>query len=128
MPKLKLDAIAVSATDMKKSVEFYKLLGFEFDEWDSDDHVEPITNKGEVRLMIDSAELMTKLNGAPPTPPNHSAFAMLCANPAEVDEVYSTITNAGFMGTTQPWDAFWGQRYATVSDPDGYKIDLFAPL
>ncbi|MCZ6462364.1 MAG: glyoxalase, partial [Actinobacteria bacterium] len=25
-------------------------------------------------------------------------------------------------------DAFWGQRYATVLDPDGNAIDLFAPL
>jgi hypothetical protein len=25
-------------------------------------------------------------------------------------------------------DAFWGQRYATVLDPDGNPVDLFAPL
>jgi uncharacterized glyoxalase superfamily protein PhnB len=27
-----------------------------------------------------------------------------------------------------PWDAFWGQRYATVLDPDGNSVDLFAAL
>ena len=27
-----------------------------------------------------------------------------------------------------PWDAFWGQRYAQVKDPDGNVVDLFAPL
>jgi len=27
-----------------------------------------------------------------------------------------------------PWDAFWGQRYAQVLDPDGNSVDLFAPL
>lgn len=27
---------------------------------------------------------------------------------------------------TEPWDAFWGQRYATVKDPDAYQIDIFA--
>jgi uncharacterized glyoxalase superfamily protein PhnB len=27
-----------------------------------------------------------------------------------------------------PFDAFWGQRYATVLDPDGNTVDLFAPL
>ena len=26
----------------------------------------------------------------------------------------------------EPWDAFWGQRYAVVSDPDDNTIDLFA--
>ena len=28
----------------------------------------------------------------------------------------------------EPWDAAWGQRYATVQDPDGYGVDLYAPL
>jgi hypothetical protein len=27
-----------------------------------------------------------------------------------------------------PWDAFWGMRYATVADPDGNGIDLYANL
>jgi uncharacterized glyoxalase superfamily protein PhnB len=29
---------------------------------------------------------------------------------------------------TAPYDAPWGQRYATVADPDGYRVDLFALL
>jgi hypothetical protein len=28
----------------------------------------------------------------------------------------------------KPWDAFWGQRYAVVHDPDGNGVDLLAPL
>ena len=28
----------------------------------------------------------------------------------------------------EPMDAFWGQRYATVLDPDGNSVDLFAEL
>lgn len=27
-----------------------------------------------------------------------------------------------------PWDAFWGQRYGILNDPDGNTIDLFCPL
>jgi uncharacterized glyoxalase superfamily protein PhnB len=34
----------------------------------------------------------------------------------------------GFTAATQPWDAFWGQRYAQVCDQDGNKYDLFADL
>jgi len=26
----------------------------------------------------------------------------------------------------EPWDAFWGQHYAIVADPEGYRCDLFA--
>ena len=27
----------------------------------------------------------------------------------------------------KPWDAFWGQRYAVLHDPDGHQVDLYAP-
>ena len=37
------------------------------------------------------------------------------------------IRDAGFTVVKEPWDAFWGQRYAIVADPDGYMVDLFAP-
>ena len=33
-----------------------------------------------------------------------------------------------FAGKKAPWDAFWGQRYACVLDPDGNQIDLFAQI
>ena len=29
------------------------------------------------------------------------------------------VVEAGFHGEQEPWDAFWGQRYAQLSDPDG---------
>jgi uncharacterized glyoxalase superfamily protein PhnB len=35
---------------------------------------------------------------------------------------------AGFSGHLEPWDAFWGQRYASLQDPDGTTVDLFAAL
>jgi hypothetical protein len=37
----------------------------------------------------------------------------------------------GELGYTQhkePWDAFWGQRYAIVLDPDGTHVELSAAL
>jgi len=126
---IKLDAVAVSSKDMAKTVAFYELLGFTFPEWGPDDkHVEPIVKAGDVRLMIDTAELMEQLTGHPPAPPNHSSFAMLCDSPAEVDAVAASLKDAGHTLTVEPWDAFWGQRYATARDPDGYQIDIFADL
>ena len=126
---IRLDAVAVSSSDMAKTVAFYELLGFMFPSWSADDkHVEHVAKPGEVRLMIDTAELMEQLTGHPPTPPNHSSFAMLCDSPAEVDAVAASLREAGHTLTVEPWDAFWGQRYATVKDPDGYQIDIFAEL
>ena len=34
----------------------------------------------------------------------------------------------GFDGEKEPWDAFWGQRYAQLRDPDGVPVDLYAAL
>jgi uncharacterized glyoxalase superfamily protein PhnB len=51
-----------------------------------------------------------------------------CDSPAEVDELYARLLAAGYAGHKEPWDAFWGQRYAMVTDPDGNHVDLFAAL
>lgn len=45
-----------------------------------------------------------------------------------MDAVYEGLLAAGYDGELKPWDAFWGQRYAVVLDPDGNGVDLFAPL
>ena len=37
-------------------------------------------------------------------------------------------STAGFEGKAEPWDAFWGQRFAYLRDPDGNTVALFAPL
>ena len=47
---------------------------------------------------------------------------------AVVDAAFARVTGAGFRAAKEPWDAFWGQRYAVVLDPDGNHVNLFAPL
>jgi predicted enzyme related to lactoylglutathione lyase len=42
--------------------------------------------------------------------------------------VAAQVPAAGGTVVHEPWDAPWGQRYATVADPDGYRVDLFCPL
>jgi uncharacterized glyoxalase superfamily protein PhnB len=53
------------------------------------------------------------------------SLAFLCSSPEEVDATYERLATLGH-GYKEPWDAFWGQRYAIVKDPDGNHIDLFA--
>jgi uncharacterized glyoxalase superfamily protein PhnB len=43
-------------------------------------------------------------------------------------ETAAKLVAAGYRSHLAPFDAFWGQRYATVFDPDGNPVDLFAPL
>ena len=125
----RLDAVAVTSADFAKTVAFYECIGFEFPEFGPDDqHLEPVTQEGEARLMIDHVELTRKLTGRTPKSPSHSIFALLCDSPSQVDEIATRIKSTGGTVKTDPWDAFWGQRYATVVDPDGYEVDLFAPM
>ena len=55
------------------------------------------------------------------------ALAFLCPSPAHVDAKHEELAALGH-GHKEPWDAYWGQRYASVKDPDGNQVDLFAPL
>ena len=126
---MKIDAIGVKSTDLAKTISFYSIFGFTFPELnDEDQHIEAIAESGQVRLMIDSAEMLESIIGDKPVPSNHSAFAILCESPDEVNSVTKKIKDSGFDVIKEPWDAFWGQRYAIVKDPDGYLIDLFASL
>jgi|Tabmets5t2r1_1033131.scaffolds.fasta_scaffold11252_2 uncharacterized glyoxalase superfamily protein PhnB len=45
-----------------------------------------------------------------------------------VDELYASVTAAGYPGRQPPHDAFWGGRYAVVGDPDGNDVGLMSPI
>ena len=40
--------------------------------------------------------------------------------------MHDELTALGSGSHLAPFDAFWGQRYATVLDPDGVRVDLYA--
>lgn len=56
------------------------------------------------------------------------ALAFPFPAPAEVDSAATAFEEAGYSLKVRPFDAFWGQRYATAMDPNGVCVDLFAPL
>ncbi|MEX2644785.1 MAG: VOC family protein [Gaiellaceae bacterium] len=121
-----LNAIGIVASDLARSISFYRLLGIDFPE--EEGHIEARLPSG-VRFMLDSEEVVrsfrpdwTRETG------NQLGLAFECDSPADVDEVYARATGAGFQGEKEPFDAFWGQRYAQLRDPDGVPIDLYAPL
>lgn len=125
---MKLAAVSVSSNDIKKSVKFYKILGFKFEKHKADDkHVETIPKDG-IKLMIDKEDLVESILGEKPHPANHSSFAVLYDSPKEVDNTAKKLKEKGFNIHKEPWDAFWGQRYAIIKDPSGYLIDLYAYL
>ena len=123
-----LNAIGIVASDMETSIRFYRLLGLDLPETPGEGHVEAAAANG-TRLMLDSEEVMRSFRDDwSRETGNQLGLAFECASPAEVDELYAKVVAADFHGEKEPWDAFWGQRYAMLLDPDGVEISLYAPL
>jgi catechol 2,3-dioxygenase-like lactoylglutathione lyase family enzyme len=123
-----LNAIGIVASDMARSIAFYRALGLDVPETPDEGHID-VSMEGGARLMLDSEA--TVLGFRPDwgrETGNQVGLAFECASPAEVDEIYARVTGAGFDGEKEPWDAFWGQRYAQLRDPDGVPVDLYAGL
>ena len=126
MPEL--NAIGIVASDMARSIAFYRALGLDVPETPGEGHIDVAMANG-TRLMLDAEATVlsfrpdwTRATG------NQVGLAFECASAAEVDEAYARVTGAGFDGEKEPWDAFWGQRYAQLRDPDGVPVDLYAAL
>jgi catechol 2,3-dioxygenase-like lactoylglutathione lyase family enzyme len=124
-----LAAIGLVTRDIAESCRFYRTLGLDVPEpREGDDHFDVELPNG-LRLMWDTEELIRKLDPEWKRPDGHGmALAFECKDAGEVNETYAKLTEAGFTGKTEPYDAFWGQRYANIVDPDGNVVDLFAPL
>jgi catechol 2,3-dioxygenase-like lactoylglutathione lyase family enzyme len=126
----RLDLIGIVVADMARSLAFYRRLGLDVPpEADSEPHVE-VALTGGLRLAWDTVETIRSFDTGwtPPSGGHRIGLAFLCDGPADVDSTYRALVNAGFESHLAPFDAFWGQRYATVLDPDGNGIDLFANL
>lgn len=124
-----LTAIGLTTKDMAQSCRFYRALGVEVAEPPPDaDHHEATLPNG-VRVMWDTEELIRQIDPGWREPAGQRmTLAFECRDPADVDATYGRVVEAGFSGAKEPWNAFWGQRYAQVLDPDGNKVDLFAQL
>ena len=129
MPTPSLDAFGLVVADMSRTLGFYRSLGLAFPA-DSEDqgHVET-TLPGGIRVMFDTVEVIQSFSDWEPAMGGHRmGLAFRCESPDEVNAVYAQLIAAGETGIKEPWDAFWGQRYAQVRDPDGNPVDLYAPL
>jgi catechol 2,3-dioxygenase-like lactoylglutathione lyase family enzyme len=126
MPQL--NAIGIVTSDMAASIRFYRLLGLDVPETPGEGHVDTFLPNG-VRFMLDSEETVRSFRPDwKRETGNQVGLALECGSPAEVDELYAQVVAAGFASEKEPWDAFWGQRYAQLLDPDGVPIDLYAAL
>jgi catechol 2,3-dioxygenase-like lactoylglutathione lyase family enzyme len=101
----RFDLIGLVVQDLAATIAFYRRLGLDIPVGaESEPHVEAVL-PGGLRIAFDTEEVIRSFN------PD-----------------WSPTPGAGYQGHLKPWDAVWGQRYASVFDPDGNGVDLFATL
>jgi catechol 2,3-dioxygenase-like lactoylglutathione lyase family enzyme len=126
----RLDVIGIVVADMGKALAFYRRLGLDAPPAaDAEPHVE-VPLPGGLRLTFDTEATIRSFHPgwSPPTGGGRMSLAFAAPDAAGVDALHAELTAAGYHSELAPFDAFWGQRYAVVLDPDGNGVDLFAPL
>ena len=123
------DMVGIVVADMKASLAFYRMLDLPIpDGVENEPYVEATSANG-YRISWNSLEMVKGLDPEYAAPAGYRMeLAFKCETAAEVDVTFRRLTSAGYTGHREPWDAFWGQRYAIVDDPDGNHISLFAAL
>lgn len=127
---LKLGFIGIVTHDMGSSLAFYRALGVHIDEGQDDaPHVDTRLDDGVV-IAWDTIETIRGFDPSfePASGGHRIALAFDMGSPSKVDSVFATLAGAGHRAHVAPWDAHWGQRYATLLDPDGNSVDLYAAL
>ncbi len=127
---LKLGFIGIVTTNMGASLSFYRTLGVDIPEGQDDAPHVDAELPGGVKIAWDTVATIRSFDPAyePPTGAHRIALAFDLGTPDAVNRKYAELEAAGNTGHVEPWYAFWGQRYATLLDPDGNSIDLFASL
>ena len=134
---LRLNQLNLVCRDFDASLAFYRALGIEIMESprgvDGIRHAKAQWPDG-LQLEFDNEVLARFYNAAWRTSEGKSqgrsrvVIGISLPTREAVDQRYAALTAAGYVGRQCPFDAFWGARYAIVSDPDGHDVGLMSPL
>jgi catechol 2,3-dioxygenase-like lactoylglutathione lyase family enzyme len=126
---IQLQTVGIVVADMSKSLKFYRTLGLPIpDDKDKETNVDYKTPNG-ITLGFLTMEMATQADPNFKTPVGQSMnLQFMCDSPAEVDSIYARLMQADYESYAEPWDAFWGQRFARVKDPDSRIVNIYAHL
>lgn len=116
------------ARDMAATVAFYRRLGLTVTVDEAAQHASARTDGG-VRIEWDATGFVPQWDSGWAGGVGGSTVLGFALPAREaVDEVYADLTGAGYRRHQQPYDAFFGARYAIVDDPDGNPVGLMSPI
>ncbi len=121
-----IDQINLVVGDMEASLAFYRLVGVEpgptMAQWEPHHRSASVG----VDLDFDSTAFARQWDAGSSGPAVIIGFKL--ASRQAVDETFARLTAAGYAGRQEPYDAFWGARYAIVADPDGNPVGLMSAI
>jgi catechol 2,3-dioxygenase-like lactoylglutathione lyase family enzyme len=124
------DQVNVVVGDMDATVAFYRRLGVTLpDDGPWNVHHRTALMPEGFDLDFDLVSFATKWNAGARTEPPHGVVIGFRVQTREaVDRIYADMTGAGYTSQQEPYDAFWGSRYAIIEDPDGNAVGVMSPM
>jgi catechol 2,3-dioxygenase-like lactoylglutathione lyase family enzyme len=131
VPRIRLDQINLVVGSVAASRAFYARLGLDFADGDdpvwADHHVSAHHGDGmPIDVDLDSGSFAPQWNRGWPGGTGVVLGFKVDSRP-EVDDLVAVLAADGVPVQQEPYDAFWGARYAVVSDPDGNGIGIMSP-
>jgi catechol 2,3-dioxygenase-like lactoylglutathione lyase family enzyme len=129
---IRIDQVNLIAQNVEASRNFYSRLGLDFGDvsdpvW-ADHHVSAVHGEhGGIDLDIDSTSFVQKWDAGWPGGTGVVIGFKVDSRP-EVDALVAALVADGVEVQQEPFDAFWGARYAVVSDPDGNGVGIMSPV
>lgn len=132
MPPIRLDQVNLIARDVEASRAFYSRLGLDFgDERDPvwwNHHVGALHGEhSPIDVDLDSLSFVQKWDAGWPGGAG-VVIGFKVDSRQEVDDLVAALVAEGVPVQQDPFDAFWGARYAVVSDPDGNGVGIMSPI
>lgn len=124
--------INIIVADLEQSRAFYQLLGLTFrsrnrrgegpaEAW--------VSTNADITVVLHSTQFASWWDETAPQPAAGGMQVDLELESVErLDEVITELDTLGVTTVKPPTDMPWGQRFAVVRDPDGYRVGLKAPL
>ena len=125
----RLEQVNVVVSDMVAMAEFYQRLGVDLrgnsGPWAS--HHRNTGGVGGVDFDLDSAAFAEVWNHGWPGG-RGVVLGFRVEDRDAVDRTFEELIAGGARAQQEPYDAFWGVRYAVVSDPDGNAVGIMSPV
>ncbi len=122
---MKLDMIGLNVKDIKKSVEFYKIIGLDITYGTDNDQYVEVGNE-RIRISLNNTEMIQDLSQRSISNTDIKCeLAFLCEDEKEVNGHIENMRKHKIEILQEPFHAPWNQYYAMVQDPDGHTISFF---